>query len=228
MKTWTGCSTPMPLLDVSAPAEYLSATELSHAAPTQISVPPVRPGLRWDSGMPVEVSIARFEESRDERMPSNQVELQEHAVSLANLAAKLNTELKPMGRTARTLWKDASTTIQLERSALSPAPQDPLEMKFRVWLQSTDEMPARGLDGAFWKNYPMDPMAEPPWLTPALTLSSSASDALAPECRELGLAGLPMQTPSSLHSLEEPEATELSPTLYPAFRRLPNPILTSD
>jgi hypothetical protein len=173
------------------------------------------------------VSIARNEEPHETREEAGQVELGTHEVNTGSLDAKLGAKLTPTGREARTLWKDAATTLQLERSALSPAPHEPVEVKFRIWLQPTSELPARGLDGACWKNYPMDPLTESPF-APELTLSASANETFAPECEPSGSAGLPQEKPSPLHALEELKTVELSHALFPAFRRLPNAILTSN
>ncbi len=223
MKIWTGSSNPMSLTAATPLAVSWTQPRLEAAIPLALVVPTIPPKRGWNPAAEPEVSIARFEGGPEVQQEARSVEVRVAEVEQPALSTRLGMALRPSSGEFQPLWTEPALALELERSALSPAPQDPLETKHRIFLQPLERACCQGLPRSNWVACPAAVPDNPCDGAPELLFSPEALSTYPPETGGLDLSGLSEFLPVVIHQVQETAAPEpRAATLYPGFRLLPN------
>jgi hypothetical protein len=223
MQIWTGCSNMIPLAAVSAPEESALSPELVDVRQADLATPRIGQTFRWEAHVSHDVSVARIEAPPATDQIPHDLRVLEHQVSAGGTEMKLPSHKFPIRKQGKTLWAKVSSPKLLEDS-VHPSPNEPQDMKFRVWLQPLEDAPGHQVASAPWRSFSILSQQDPTGIIPPLVIANP--DALAPDTTLLATAGLGRHESANLGQPCAMEPAETEYTIYPAFRRLPSPVLS--
>jgi hypothetical protein len=222
--TWTGCTETVSLAQavVEPKAEFvpeLMAEKLRQPSPmseTRLDGPALKA-----TG---ERAIARTEEAALSITPA-ELAIQEFSVRIPAQPPPIEGSNLPSPQGSKGLWSRLSRPPHLESASLQAIPDEPGEVRYRVWVDPVREDIQFTLDRATATECPLEKLPDPDAHPATLSGTDEASLPRSPQVEEFSVAGLAARQGSSLDSIQTQQISEPQVLLYPATRRLPKPVL---
>jgi len=224
-QSWRGCTETVSLARaVVAPhpefTPELLAERLRQPAPaseTRLSAPTFEATR--------DRSIARTEEVAppvleiELSLPSTTVESprEPNAVTVSNLPAR---------QASKGLWGRLTRPAHLQSASLQVIPDEPGEVRYRVWVDPVRDATPFALSRAHAKPCPLEKLPDPDASQAVLSWTDAACAPGSPQVEEFSLAGINRSAGSPLESMKQQQIPEPEALLYPATRRLPNAVLS--
>jgi hypothetical protein len=221
IQTWRGCSETISLARITPSEAPVQTAELSEQSPLRAGVPSTEGVARWKPGTAEEVNIVTIEEPGLSRPSQAAVHARDYAVVEAVSGIGMRADLRPCCRSARELWNTPTQVQEVEPEVLRVSPDAPTEVKYRIWIQPTDESARHQLGSAGERPCPAVKMPGLEALTTALEHSTHTVDAALPGVEGFAGQGLVARAGTSLQSVLAIGAAEPFHVLYPGSPRLP-------
>ncbi len=225
IQTWTGCTQTISVAQIVSVPENPLAPELLHERTRQPHITiEARPEFPALSGAG-ERNIATLEETHLPK-PSPTLAVSEAPIEMPAEPPAAAPSHSPSTQGARALWGRLSVPAHLESVALRMLPEEPGEVRYRVWVDPVKEAIKFSLPAAPASPCPLETLPEPDPNSAQLAASESASLPRSPEVDESAAAALTQSAGSPLDAIQTQQISRPEAMLYPATRRLPNPVLS--
>ena len=221
VQTWVGCSEMVSLAQIMPLGERVKTPVLSEESPLRVGLPPSEPVVKWKPGAAENVSIVRIEESGLPMPSVASVHTRDYSVAGVASGIKMAPDRSFPKRSTFDLWTTASPAAENEMEALRVSPEEPTEVKYRIWIQPLEESPRHQLRRA--ADRPCPPVVLQEAWTMALEHTAPAGQVRVPGVDGFAFRGLVAREGTSLQSVLALASAQTEYLLYPGTRRLPVP-----